>query len=172
MGFPATLGKKITLCPGASGDVGMAVQGNQFLIYSDNPSASVRLGYDQAGVFQYNLDVNGNGNATLRGTLTQNSDVRLKRDIQPLQNSLQNIMQLNGYNYHWKSDRSDSSMQTGVLAQEVQKLFPELVKEDKEGILSVNYSGLIPVLIESIKELEKKVERLEQLTQSLSKDRK
>ena len=51
-------------------------------------------------------------------------------------------------------------MQTGVLAQEVQKLFPELVKENKEGIPSVNYSGPIPVLIESIKEQQKQIDAL------------
>ena len=124
LGFPALLGKKITLYPGATGDVGMAVQGNQLLIYSDNPSASVRLGYDQAGVFQYNLDVNGNGTATLRGVLTQNSDMRLKRDIHPLQNSLEKITRLNGYNYYWNDKNADNGLQTGVLAQEVQKLFP------------------------------------------------
>ncbi len=167
--FPATLAKKITLYPGTTGDVGFGVQGNQLLIYADHPAAMVRLGYDQAGVFTNNLDVYGNGNAWLRGTLTQASDSRLKKDINPLQNSLQKITQLNGYNYNWKNENADKSLQTGVLAQEVQKLFPNLVKEDKDGLLAVNYSGLIPVLIESIKQQQQMIEQQQRQINELRK---
>ena len=46
-----------------------------------------------------------------------------------------------------------------MLAQEVQKLFPELVKENKDGVLAVNYSGLIPVLIEGMKEQQQIIDR-------------
>jgi len=111
----------------------------------------------------------GNGNAWLQGTLTQASDARLKKDISPLQNPLQKIIQLNGYTYHWKNENSDNRLQTGVLAQEVQKLFPELVSENKEGILAVNYSGLIPVMIESIKEQQKQIARQEERLDELKK---
>ena len=52
-------------------------------------------------------------------------------------------------------------MQTGVIAQEVQKIFPELVNTDKEGMLSVDYIGLIPHLIEAVKELKVKNQELE-----------
>jgi hypothetical protein len=100
-----------------------------------------------------------NGNAWLQGTLTQASDARLKKDISILQNPLQKIIQLNGYTYHWKNEQSDTRLQTGVLAQEVQKLFPELVSENNDGILAVNYSGLIPVVIESIKEQQRTIEQ-------------
>ena len=51
----------------------------------------------------------------------------------------------------------------------MQKLFPELVKENKEGLLSVNYSGLIPVLIESIKEQQEQINELKKLVQQLLK---
>ena len=101
-----------------------------------------------------------NGNAWLQGTLIQASDARLKKDIALLRNPLQKIMQLNGYTYHWKNEQADNNLQTGVLAQEVQKLFPELVTENKDGLLAVNYSGLIPVLIESIKEQQKQIDEL------------
>jgi hypothetical protein len=157
LSFPASLGKKISLYPGGTGDVGMSVQGNDFRLYTDNVFAKVSIGYSQyAGDFyQNNLDVFANGNATLRGILTQNSDIRLKRNITPLENSLNLLSQLNGYHYYWKSTTNDQSIQTGLIAQEVQKLFPELVKENEKGELSVNYSGLIPVMIESLKEQKK-----------------
>jgi trimeric autotransporter adhesin len=99
-----------------------------------------------------------NGNATLAGTLTQLSDTRLKKNIQPLQNVLSNISQLNGYSYYWKDDTKDTQQQIGVLAQEIKKIYPQLVKQDEKGTLSVNYSGLTPILLESIKELNKKVD--------------
>lgn len=72
LGFPPSLGKKITLYPGATGDVGLAVAGNRLQIYADNPSADVALGYDAAGTFNERfafkptgaMAVNGNAGAT------------------------------------------------------------------------------------------------------------
>lgn len=107
--------------------------------------------------------IKGNGNATLAGTLTQNSDARLKEDIQPINDGLAAILQLNGYTYRWKDKSRDPDLQVGVLAQEVKNVFPELVKENERGELSVNYMGLIPVLIESIKEQQKQIEKLKKL---------
>ena len=94
------------------------------------------------------------------GTLTQNSDARLKENIIPLTSTLKNIQQLNGYTYNWKDKARDSSLQIGVLAQELQKVYPQLVKQDEKGTLSVNYIGLVPVLIESVKEQQKQIEEL------------
>jgi len=62
LGFPAALGKKITLYPGASGDVGMAVQGNLLQIYSDNPNADIAFGYDQSGMMTERMRITGAGN--------------------------------------------------------------------------------------------------------------
>jgi hypothetical protein len=104
------------------------------------------------------LSIRGNGNAILMGTLTQSSDARLKTNIQPLKSSIQNIRQLNGYTYNWKENNRDKEKQIGVLAQEVQKIYPELVNQDEKGVLSVNYIGLVPVLIEGIKEQQKQIE--------------
>lgn len=72
LGFPPALGKKITLYPGATGDVGIGVAGNRLQLYADNPNADVAMGYDQAGVFTERfavkptgaLAVNGNAGAT------------------------------------------------------------------------------------------------------------
>lgn len=109
----------------------------------------------------------GNGNATLWGTLTQLSDARLKTNITPLGNSLSRLDQLSGYCYQWKDLNKDQSMQIGFLAQEVRSVFPELVREESNGTLSVNYSGFIPVVVESIKELKKENEELKKQVQWL-----
>jgi Chaperone of endosialidase len=114
------------------------------------------------GVLAERFYVQGNGNAWLQGTLTQNSDIRLKKNIVPLILSLNKLTQLNGYTYNWISKDKDPNQQIGLIAQEVQKLYPQLVseikKENGETSLAVNYIGLIPVMIESIKELKKDTE--------------
>ena len=115
------------------------------------------------------MAIYNNGNAWLLGSLTQASDARMKKDIHLLQNSLSKIMQLNGYFFHWKDESADNSMQVGIMAQEVQKLFPELVREDAKGMLSVNYSGLIPVIIESIKEQQRIIEKQQQQIDELKR---
>ncbi|MDI1242465.1 MAG: hypothetical protein PSX80_11135 [bacterium] len=61
LGFAPVLGKKITLYPGATGDVGFGVQGNLLQIYSDNPQADIAMGYDQAGTFKEKFRVQANG---------------------------------------------------------------------------------------------------------------
>ena len=58
----------------------------------------------------------------------------------------------------------------GVLAQEIQEVFPELVSEDDNEMLAVNYQGLLPVLINALKEQDEKINRLEILVETLIKN--
>ncbi|HET7250161.1 MAG TPA: hypothetical protein VFI79_09970 [Gemmatimonadales bacterium] len=67
LGFPPALGKKITLYPGATGDVGFAVAGNRLQIYADNPNADVAMGYDQAGTFNERFAVKPTGALAVNG---------------------------------------------------------------------------------------------------------
>ncbi|MBL0181395.1 MAG: hypothetical protein IPP96_03490 [Chitinophagaceae bacterium] len=69
LSFPAALGKKITLYPGATGDVGMSVQGNLLQIYSDNPNADIAMGYDQGGTFTERFRVKANGSLSVNGSV-------------------------------------------------------------------------------------------------------
>ena len=90
------------------------------------------------------------------------SDERLKENIKKIENPLKAIEQLNGVTYDWKANGKSS---VGVIAQDVQKVFPDLVKEVQplegdEKRLTVNYDGLIGVLIEAVKELQKEVQTL------------
>jgi len=101
-----------------------------------------------------------NGNATLSGDLTINSDERLKDNIQPLGSTLDKLHQIEGKTYSFKKDE-EHTPKIGVLAQEVQAVFPELVTEGGDGILSVNYQGLVPVLINAINEQDIKIAALE-----------
>jgi len=108
-----------------------------------------------------------NGNATLSGDLTINSDERLKENIQPLGSTLNKLHQIEGKTYSLKKDEKHTP-KIGVLAQEVQAVFPELVTEGGDGILSVNYQGLVPVLINAINEQEVKIAALEAQNEQLS----
>ena len=107
--------------------------------------------------------VNYDGSATLSGDLTINSDMRLKSNIISLSGALAKLLEIDGKAYTMKSNEKDAKI--GLLAQDVQKVLPELVKEsdDKQGTLSVNYQGLIPVLINAIKEQQKQIDELKQL---------
>lgn len=83
------------------------------------------------------------------------SDQRLKSEISILTGALAGLAQIKGIHFRWKSDQHPS---IGVLAQDVQKIYPELVTQNEKGILSVNYMGLVGVLTEAIKEQQRKVD--------------
>ncbi|WP_420148264.1 tail fiber domain-containing protein [Spirosoma sp.] len=131
-------------------------EGNSAMVFfgarSDNESAGLYF-YDGANSGNWRFWVNKNGNGYLNGNLIQTSDRRLKRDIQPLRNSFLRLAQLQGYHYHWKDSTRSQNLQTGLIAQEVEAHFPELVETNEKGYKSVNYLGLIPHLLEAVKEL-------------------
>ncbi|WP_373998833.1 tail fiber domain-containing protein [Bdellovibrio bacteriovorus] len=95
------------------------------------------------------------GNGVMAGTLTQNSDIRLKENIERIPASLAKINQLNGVTYYWKDRARDSEKQMGLIAQDVEKVFPEAVRTTKSGYLSVAYQNLVAPLVEAVKELHK-----------------
>jgi hypothetical protein len=105
----------------------------------------------------YTLDVTGSIRATQ--DIIAFSDVRVKKDIKKIDNALEKISQISGYTFNRRD--SDSKRQAGVLAQEVQKVLPEVVYEDESGMCSVAYGNLVALLIEAIKEEKAKREVLE-----------
>ena len=106
------------------------------------------------------LVVKFNGDATLAGNLNINSDARLKANIVSLGSTLAKILQIDGKSYTMKKDESEKQ-KIGLLAQDIEKVFPELVSES-HGIKSVNYQGLVPVLINALKEQQNEIEILKQ----------
>jgi len=83
------------------------------------------------------------------------SDINLKENIKPIEDSLNKVLQLNGIEFDWKYNQQPS---IGVIAQEVEKVFPSIVKTAENK--SVDYNGLIGVLIEAVKEQQKQIEEL------------
>lgn len=97
---------------------------------------------------------------TASGDVTAFSDVTLKNDIVTIAYALDKVNNMRGVSYVRK-DYNDGLTRLGVIAQEIEKILPEVVTENADGIKAVNYSGIIPVLIEAIKELSHKVDILE-----------
>jgi hypothetical protein len=84
------------------------------------------------------------------------SDVNLKTNIQTILNPIEKILQINGVSFNWKNNHEPAF---GVIAQEVEKVIPELVHGDEPK--TVSYNGLVGLLIECVKEQQKRIEELE-----------
>jgi len=89
------------------------------------------------------------------------SDKRLKDNIAPIQDATSKVKKLSGNTFDWNDKSKYSGSDVGVIAQEVQEIIPSAVKETEEGYLKVEYTKIVPLLIESIKELSAKVQELE-----------
>lgn len=118
-----------------------------------------------------NARASGNFNAN---AFTCNSDERYKTAIKPIENALKKVEQLNGVNYFWNTkafpkNGFSNTLQTGLIAQQVETIFPELVSTNEIGYKSVDYVSLTAVLVEAIKEQQQKITQLEmQITKTAS----
>ncbi|MFM6927976.1 MAG: tail fiber domain-containing protein, partial [Bdellovibrio sp.] len=138
-----------------------------------NSSGNLGIGITNPG---YKLDVNGDTNIASGSALrfggtqvctsagcTSSSDRNLKESIQPLQNSLEKILKLQGVEYDYKDKvKFTDKHQVGVIAQDVEKVYPEVVlKDPKTGLRSVAYDHLVGPLIEAFKSLYQRVVGIE-----------
>jgi len=103
----------------------------------------------------YKLDVDGTIRAT--GDVIAYSDERVKENIKTIDNSLEKVNQLRGVEFNKIGEDKKS---IGVIAQEIEKILPEVVREDDKGMKSVAYGNITGILIEAIKELKLEVEEL------------
>jgi hypothetical protein len=124
------------------------------------------------------LRMSGDGNSYFSGAVFTScgmpscSDVRYKKDIYKINNSLSNLMKIRGVNYYFKyNDFKDKNFskekQIGFIAQEIETIFPELVFTDEDGYKSVDYAKITPVLVEAIKELKNEIDGLRNENNSL-----
>ena len=107
-----------------------------------------------------NLDVQANISAT--GTITSpffysESDIALKENVAPIDNALDKVLNLFGVSFNWKANQAKS---IGVIAQDVEKVVPEIVSNSSSGSKTVSYDALIPILIEAVKEQQKQINDL------------
>ena len=95
------------------------------------------------------------------------SDITLKENILPIENALEKLCKIRGVTFDWKDEYLETresdlhqKRDTGIIAQEVQEVLPEVVKEKVDGTLGVRYEKMIGLLVESIKDLKAEVDDL------------
>jgi len=191
LNFASGTGNKIALWGNSGNHYGLGIQASLLQVYSNDVSADIAFGYGNSNAFTENMRVRGNGNVGIgtnnpsqrlhvvgnicyTGSIVACSDIRYKENFSSLENSLQKIRSLNGMYYYWRQDEFPdmhftNERQLGFAAQEVEKLFPELVITDSKGYKSVDYGRLTPVLVEAIKEQQAMIDTLIKEVKELKK---
>jgi len=147
-----------------SGNVKFQVGKKGYLGISGEESSSVPLKINEPNNFTgnyievgamingiYKFSLNNSGTLIVVG-LSETSDQRWKQNIQPLEGMLDQLDLIRGVSYDWIADSSQGT-QIGVIAQEIEPVFPELVRTNQEGYKSVSYTKLTPILVQAVKEL-------------------
>ena len=137
--------------------------------YSWMPALPRYLVESPAGTFTLTGNLVVTGDVTIQGTLYETSDKNLKRDVKTIVNALETLSQLNGVTFKWIKNNKKSM---GLIAQEVEQTIPFLIQEDSTGTKSINYTAFIGLLIEAIKELNEKVEKIQPSTTRWSRFKK
>jgi hypothetical protein len=173
LAFANTTGAKISLYESSlNSQYGFAVQGSQLQIYSDNPGAKISFGYFISGVYNERMYLtNSTGILTVNGT-NYPSDIRYKKQISTLQHPLEKIMAISGVEYYMRANEFpekhfDEKLQTGLIAQEVEKVLPQAVQTGRDGYKSVDYAKVVPLLVEAVKEQQKQIDELKAVVQRL-----
>ena len=150
---------------GAAGEsytagTGITLTGTEFSIGQDVETTS-NVQFNSLGIGTAAPGTAGLIRATNDVVAYYSSDKRLKENIKPIENALDKVSKLGGYEFDW-NDKQDvyEGHDIGVIAQEVEAVFPELVTDRDNGFKAVKYEKLVPALIEAIKELKAEVESL------------
>ena len=139
-----------------------------FMSFHKGGHYAVNMGLDSDNVFRIGgwsasanrLQLDMSGNMTAAGTVTANSDIRLKENIEIIPNALEKVSQIRGVTFTRNDQEDKEKRHAGVIAQEVEKVLPEVVMEDNDGVKSVAYGNLVSLLIEAIKEQQEQINNL------------
>ncbi|GAB5417531.1 MAG: hypothetical protein Crog4KO_08030 [Crocinitomicaceae bacterium] len=116
---------------------------------------------------KFQVGTNGDGTIARANAWNTFSDRRWKTNLVEIPNALEKIDSINGYYYNW-IDRPDSSLQVGVMAQEIEAILPEVVATDSDGYKSVDYSKLTALLIQAVKEQQQEIQALKKENDTLA----
>lgn len=156
-GITAGVDKRIPFYSGSG-----ALSHSEGFLY-DNRKVGINVD-ETNDTLSYALEVSGSIRAS--AAVLSNSDERLKENIYPIDNALSRVGQLEGIYFDWKKG---GDRQVGVIAQQVEKVLPEVVSQDKDSYLSVDYSKIVPLLIEAINEQKSLIADLEDRLSNLEK---
>ena len=147
---------------------------NNELIFLQQPTAQNKSDATERMRIKSNGDISMNHKLTigddleLAGTFIANSDRRIKDNLEKINGSIDAIETLNGYKYTRTDLKDKTKKHIGVIAQEIEEIYPELIVENKDsGIKSVNYNGLSAVLIECVKSLKQENQELKEKNKNM-----
>ena len=155
MGWSTTASDFASLVIGQFNSSGSSVTNNATSFNTANTAFVIGNGTNNSNKsdafkVMFNGDATVSNDLTVSGDVVISSDARLKSNIVSLGSTLPKLLQIDGKSYEMKGKQK-----IGVLAQEIKEVFPELVSEDDNEMLAVNYQGLVPVLINALKEQAK-----------------
>ena len=120
------------------------------------------------GSAHFSGSVTSSGNMFVDGLISASGDIiafassdeRLKDNVTPIGSAIDKINQIGGYEFDWNSDSEHSGHDVGVIAQEIEKVLPEVVATRKNGYLAVRYEKIVALLIQAVKEQQLQIEEL------------
>ena len=153
----------VTGTEGTFGNIQIAVTDDNTI---DTTAGNLKINSTSGSLvaIQTNTTINGTLQVTDDITAFWTSDERLKDNITPIDNPLEKVLSISGNVFEWNEYSNKQGNDVGVIAQEIREVLPEAVIERDNGYLAVDYHKVIPLLIEAVKELSNKVERLGQST--------
>lgn len=190
--FAAVLGDKISLWDDGTNTYhyGLGIQSGLLQLHTDLVGSDIVFGYGSSGAMTENVRFKGNGNVGIgtnapsqklhvignilaSGTITP-SDIRYKKNIRLINSPVEKLKLIRGVTYQYKSKEFPGmgftdGMQMGFIAQEVEKVFPELVTTDDKGYKYVDYPKITPVMLEAIKEQQQEIDNLTKRIEKLEK---
>jgi hypothetical protein len=119
------------------------------------------------------MTIANNGNITgTYGNYHVASDIRLKKDVVTIPDALEKVLLLRGVNYRWKDGSDNESLQMGMIAQEVEKVIPQVVHttDDEMKTKAIEYQYLVGLLVEATKEQQTQAEQLKAENEKLSEE--
>ena len=129
--------------------------GAGYVTTDTNTTYTAGNGLSLSGSNEFTMSGSYTGSFTATGDVTAYSDKRLKRNIETITNAVDTVSKLRGVNYE-----KDGRNSTGVIAQEIEEVLPQVVHTDADGMKSVAYGNIVGILIEAIKEQQKEIEEL------------
>lgn len=168
-GKPSTMPNPSNLVIKLNGNTGVTYNGANYgevNITAGSIGAQVAGSYAPSNHSHNYLPLSGgtiNGALTVTGQILSNSDIvafsdaRFKTNLSVIDNPLSKLNEIFGYYYDMQGVDKDRTHQVGLIAQEVAKILPEAIYEDKNGYLGVRYTNIIPLLVEAVKELSERL---------------
>jgi hypothetical protein len=153
----------LTIVDNGSGGVNLQLRrGGEFYIYTDDDTGFIKLSADSDQVLTLSGGAIINGDLNVTGDITAfySSDERLKDNIKPIPDALDKVVSISGNTFTWNEKSSHTGEDVGVIAQEVERILPQIVTTRDNGYKAVQYEKLVPLLVEAIKDLNVKIEKI------------